>query len=112
MLLSILLLCEAWASCTYSQAQMAQDPKQFSPSSTTLNEPTVVPNLEPRNGTSNLDLRGDTKAVYEQLANAFEIHVAFDPDLTARNVRVRADDVDFYTAVALLEAETAGARPG
>src|SRR5215471_14107437 len=106
MLLSILLLCEGWASSTYSQVQMAQGPKQFGPFSSTRNEHTVAPNLEPRSGTTNLDLRGDTKAVYEQLANAFEIHVVFDPDLTVRNVRVRADDVDFYAGVALLEAET------
>src|SRR5215475_3040726 len=106
-LLSILLLCEGWASSTYSQVQMAQGPKQFGPFSSTRNEHTVAPNLEPRSGTTNLDLRGDTKAVYEQLANAFEIHVVFDPDLTVRNVRLRADDVDFYTAVGLLEGETA-----
>jgi len=68
---------------------------------------TNVPKLEPRNGTSNLALHGDTKAVYEQLASTYEIRVVFDPDLTVRNVRLRADDVDFYTAVALLEAETA-----
>jgi hypothetical protein len=107
LLLSILLLCEVRASCAYSQAHLAQDPKQFSSSSEAPNEKTIVPNLEPRNGNSNLDLRGDTKAVYEQLANAFEIQVVFDPDLTVRNVRLRADDVDFYTATALLQAETA-----
>ena len=105
-LLSILLLCVVWASCAQSHAELAQDPRQFSSSSDVGNEHTTTPNLEPRNGHSNLDLRGDTKAVYEQIANTFEVQVVFDPDLSVRNVRLRADDVDFYTAAAILEAET------
>ena len=66
-----------------------------------------LPRLRPQSGKRNLDLRGDTKTAYEQLASLFGIKAVFDPDLTVRNVHLRADDVDFYTAVSLLGAQTA-----
>ena len=66
-----------------------------------------LPELKPRAGKQNLDLRGDTKTVYEQLGQLFGIKIAFDPDLTARSVRLRVDDVDFDTALKVLSAETA-----
>jgi tetratricopeptide (TPR) repeat protein len=66
-----------------------------------------LPRLQPRAGKSNLNLKGDTKTVYEQLAAQFGVRADFDPDLTVRNVTLRVDDVDFYTAVAVLAAETA-----
>ncbi len=65
-----------------------------------------LPRLRPQGGKQNLDLRGDTKTVYEQLASLFGIKASFDPDLTARNVRLRADDVDFYTGAVLLGVQT------
>jgi tetratricopeptide (TPR) repeat protein len=65
-----------------------------------------LPRLQPRAGKSNLSLRGDTKAVYEQLAALFGVKVTFDPDVIARNVQLRIDDADFYTAVSLLGTQT------
>ena len=76
LLLSILLLCGRWASCAQRQGEWAQ--------ARVVNGLTV-PNLEPRNGKRNLDLRGDTKGAYAQLAEAHGIEVAFDSDLTVRN---------------------------
>src|SRR5882757_4318262 len=61
-----------------------------------------LPRLKPQPGKRNLNLRGDTKSAYEQLAGLFGIKAVFDPDLTVRNVHLRVDDVDFATAVSLL----------
>jgi len=65
-----------------------------------------LPKLEPQSGKRDLDLRGDTKAVYEQLAAQFGVKATFDPDLTPRNVRLHLDAVDFATAVSVLGAQT------
>jgi tetratricopeptide (TPR) repeat protein len=65
-----------------------------------------LPRLQPQPGKRNLNLKGDTKAVYEQLATFFGVKVTFDPDVIARNVQLRIDDVDFYTATSLLETQT------
>ena len=65
-----------------------------------------LPELKPFSQKQNLDLRGDTKTVYEQLGQLFGIKVTFDPDLAARTVRLHADDVDFPTAVKVLSAQT------
>jgi tetratricopeptide (TPR) repeat protein len=65
-----------------------------------------LPRLEPQAGKHNLNLRGDTKTVYEQLAGLFGVKVTFDPDLTVKNVQLRVDDVDFTTAVSILGTQT------
>src|SRR5437899_4266519 len=65
-----------------------------------------LPQLQPQAVKRKLDLRGDTKTVYEQLAALFGVKAAFDPDVLARNVQLRLDDVDFYTAIALLSGQT------
>jgi tetratricopeptide (TPR) repeat protein len=78
------------------------------------NEPSVkhatgisgLPRLRPQPGKHNLNLRGDTKTVYEQLANLFGVKATFDPDLTPKNVQLRVDDVDFATAISILETQT------
>ncbi len=66
-----------------------------------------LPRLQPQPGKHNLDLRGDTKTVYKQAAATFGIKAVFDPDLSPRNVRLHLDDVDFFTAVSVLSAQTA-----
>ncbi len=43
-----------------------------------------LPKLQPLPEKHNLDLRGDTKTVYEQAAAAFGIKAVFDPDLSPR----------------------------
>ena len=65
-----------------------------------------LPQLKPRAGKQNLDLRGDTKTVYEQLGQLFGVKVTFDPELPARTVKLRLDDVDFDTALKVLSTET------
>lgn len=65
-----------------------------------------LPRLKPQTGKRNLDLRGDTKTVYEQLATIFGLRATFDPDLTVRTVRLNVEDVDFQNAMKILAAET------
>lgn len=65
-----------------------------------------VPHLKLQSGKRSVDLRGDTKSAYQQLAQAFGIKAAFDPDLTPRAVRLKVVDLDFNTAVSLLGEQT------
>jgi general secretion pathway protein D len=65
-----------------------------------------LPRLQPQPGKRNLNLRGDTRTVYEQLANLFGVKATFDPDLPPKNVQLRVDDVDFATAVSVLATQT------
>jgi tetratricopeptide (TPR) repeat protein len=65
-----------------------------------------LPKLQPRSGKQNLDLRGETRAVYEELAARFGIKASFDPDVMGRQVHLRVEDVDFDTAMTLLTTQT------
>src|SRR5438270_581389 len=65
-----------------------------------------LPRLKPQPGKHHVDLRGDTKTVYEQLAAMFGVRATFDPDLVVRNVRLNVSDVDFNNAVTILAAQT------
>jgi tetratricopeptide (TPR) repeat protein len=65
-----------------------------------------LPRLQPQAGKRNLNLKGDTKAVYEQLAALFGVKATFDPDVIARSIQLRIDDVDFYTGMTVLGTQT------
>jgi hypothetical protein len=65
-----------------------------------------LPKLEPKSGNYSINLRGDTKTAYEQLATLYGVKPAFDPDLTPRNVHIRLDQVDFNTAFSVLGTQT------
>jgi Flp pilus assembly secretin CpaC len=65
-----------------------------------------LPELKPLSRKQDLNLRGDTKTVYEQLGQLFGINIVFDPELAARTVRLHAANVDFTTALKVLSAET------
>lgn len=88
-------------------AQLKQMPKEYLPpgdkEDQELKGPAV---LKPQPGKKPVNVRGDSKSAYEQVARMFGITVAFDPDLTARNIKLRVNDVDFYTAMQLLGSET------
>lgn len=66
-----------------------------------------IPNVKPKPGTQDINVRGNTAGVYQAVARAFGITVAFDPDVLSREVRLRVNGVDFYTAMELLETATA-----
>jgi type II secretory pathway component GspD/PulD (secretin) len=76
------------------------------PQAAASNEISGLPRLQPRTGKQKVDLRGDTRSVYEQLAALFGIKVTFDPDLMARTVHLHVDNVDFYTALSVLMVQT------
>ena len=61
-----------------------------------------MPHLKTLPGRRSLALRGDTRSAYEQVAQAFGVKVAYDPDVVSRPVRMQLDNVDFNTAVSLL----------
>src|SRR5437868_1361992 len=65
-----------------------------------------LPEAKPQGGTHSFDLRGDTKTAYQQVALAYGIKAAFDPELQARSVRVRLENVDFKTAMEVLGQQT------
>jgi type II secretory pathway component GspD/PulD (secretin) len=64
------------------------------------------PQLKPQSGVRSFNLRSDTRGAYEQVARAFGITAAIDPDLPSRNVRLRVDNVDFDTAMRILGQQT------
>lgn len=65
-----------------------------------------LPILNPARITHSFDTRTDLRTAYEQVAAAYGIKAAFDPDLPARNVRLRVKDVDFDTAMKVLVLQT------
>jgi tetratricopeptide (TPR) repeat protein len=69
-------------------------------------EITGLPKLQPKSGKQDLDLRGETRSVYEELGARFGVKASFDPDVMGRQVRLRVQDVDFYTALTLLGTQT------
>src|SRR6202140_127978 len=66
-----------------------------------------LPHLKLQPGRRNLDLRGDTRSAYEEVAKAFGVKAVFDPDLVPRQVlHVHLDNVDFNSAVSILGSTT------
>ena len=68
--------------------------------------PEGMPQLAPAPGKKNFRLQTDLQSAYEQVAAAFGLKATFDPELPARNVKLRLEDVDFQTAMKVLTAET------
>src|ERR1700738_4860488 len=85
-------------------AQMESMQEDEPPLATT--EISGLPRLKPQPGRHSFDLRGDTRSAYEQVAQAFGVKAAFDPDVVSRQVRLQLDNVDFNTAVSLLGSTT------
>jgi Flp pilus assembly secretin CpaC len=65
-----------------------------------------LPQLAPDKANKSFDFQTDVKSAYERVAQAFGLKVVFDPDLQARNTRLRLPNVDFYTAVKVLGMQT------
>ena len=64
------------------------------------------PQLQPKGGVQDFNLRGDTRGAYERVARAFGITVAFDPDMVSRNVKLNVTGADFETAMRILGQQT------
>jgi hypothetical protein len=65
-----------------------------------------VPRLQPKGGKQSFTLQGNTRTVYEQVALAFGLKAAFDPDLVEHPVKLQVSDVDLFTALSLLGTES------
>src|SRR5882762_249159 len=65
-----------------------------------------LPRLKPQSGRRSLDLRGDTRSAYQQVAHAFGVEATFDPDVVSRQVRLQLDNVDFNTTLSILGTTT------
>jgi general secretion pathway protein D len=65
------------------------------------------PELKPTGGARNLDLRGDPKALYQQIARMWGLDTVFDGDYPAGGqVRLRLDETDFTGAIRALDEAT------
>jgi type II secretory pathway component GspD/PulD (secretin) len=64
------------------------------------------PRLKIRPGTHSFNIRGDTRSAYQEVAEAFGVVAAFDPDVVSRPVRLRVNDVDFDATMLLMAAQT------
>jgi len=68
--------------------------------------PIGMPRLKPERTRQNFRITADLRTVYEQVAAAYGLKAAFDPDLPTRTVKLRLEDVDFETAMKVLTAQT------
>jgi len=68
--------------------------------------PINLPQLVPDRVTRTFNLRADMRSAYEQVAAAYGVKASFDPDLPARSVRLKLENVDFETAMKVMTAET------
>src|SRR5579885_825399 len=66
-----------------------------------------LPRLAPQPGKQDVNLRGDTRTVYEQLAQHYGVKAIFDTDLRPRSVKLKLQAVDFGTAATVLARESA-----
>jgi len=69
-------------------------------------QPEGLPRLEPKKTKQNFNLKGGFKNIFEMVAGAYGIRVAFDPELVERSVKFRADDATFSGALSLLQLQT------
>jgi tetratricopeptide (TPR) repeat protein len=61
--------------------------------------PEGLPQAVPDKVKRSFHLQTDLRSAYEQVAAAYGIKASFDPELPARNVRLRLEDVGFDTAM-------------
>jgi general secretion pathway protein D len=57
--------------------------------------------IQPKNDKATFHFRGDTRALFNELAAAYGITAQFDDSVQTRQVRFYVDDVDFFTALRL-----------
>ncbi|MGH9713763.1 MAG: FG-GAP-like repeat-containing protein [Candidatus Acidiferrales bacterium] len=65
-------------------------------------EPAAEVHIEHLPGTRNFNIRGTTNAAYQEIARQFGVEVAFDADLTPRQIHFQMSDLDFATALRVL----------
>ncbi len=85
----------------YAQMESMQDDE---PPTTT--EISGLPRLKPQSGRHSFDLHTDTRSAYDQVAHAFGLEAAFEPDVVSRQVRMQLDNLDLNTALSILGSTT------
>lgn len=65
-----------------------------------------ITRLRPKPGKQSFDYRGNTQGAFEELAGKFGLTVALDQDVGSKQIRFRVANVDFFTAVGLLQQQT------
>src|SRR5690348_4388865 len=88
------------------EMQAMKEDEEFSEEDKRENTLAGLPRVKPKAGRQDFNVRGNTNGVYQAVARAFGIAVAFDPDVLSRDVRLKVNGVDFFTAMELLETET------
>jgi Flp pilus assembly secretin CpaC len=68
--------------------------------------PEGMPQLVPLKEKKNFRLQTDVQSAYQQVAAAYGLKATFDPELPARNVKLRLEDADFDTAMKVLTMES------
>ena len=68
--------------------------------------PEGLAKIAPDKGLKSFRLQADSRTAYEQVAAAFGIKASFDPELPARNVKLRLEEADFDTAMKVLSLQT------
>ena len=58
--------------------------------------------LDYKPGTQNFDYHGDMRGAYQEIARRFGVDVAFDADLSSREVRLQVNSVDFLHVMDLM----------
>jgi general secretion pathway protein D len=105
----------AQAPAMDSAANEKAQPKAAAGFSTSISEKDLAelrrlrgpPELKPTPGKKDLDLRGNSKALFEQTARAFGLDTVFDGEYPAGSTqRLRLNDVDYRQALRAVEAAT------
>jgi hypothetical protein len=68
--------------------------------------PEGLAQLQPSKDKKNFNLRSDVQSAYQQVTASYGVKATFDPDLPARNVKLRLENVDFDTAMKILALQT------
>lgn len=66
-----------------------------------------LPKAQAQKGVHSFNMKNvDVRGAYEQIATVFGVKAVFDPELPARMVKYRVENVDFDTALKVLSAQT------
>lgn len=98
----LVIFCLLLAGCFPARAQPSHTPPPDDPvrqRAMQLLGASQPIELSPAAGQKSIHVRGDTRALYTEIAKQFSVSVQFDSGLNSRNVRFDLDDIDFYTAV-------------
>jgi hypothetical protein len=65
--------------------------------------PPQLPRIQPQPGLRSFDYLGDTEGAFQEIARQFGVSAVFDPEMPHRRIRFQVTDVDFETAMRLVD---------